>query len=125
MYSGFFEEDENGEELTFESFGQEQADATFVALLDLEDRFYAEFKDPPSEIQQVNVQNEYDNFRRYDYGYSAHVDEISNEEILLWKRNFPYLRVEGNFISDKAVPCNRETNLPSYDEEVLYQHIIG
>lgn len=70
-----------------------------IALKDLEDKLFVpvEIEQPPDAAEEVMT--EHDVYRDYVQssmaGYSAHTEEVTEEEILLWQRNFSYLHVRG------------------------------
>jgi hypothetical protein len=90
-----------------------------LALQCLEEKMYVpvEAKQPEEDV----IETEHDVYRDYMQstmvGYSAHTEEVTEEEILLWQRNFFYLQVRGEAMLEldpdfEENTSNAEDDLP-------------
>jgi hypothetical protein len=72
---------DNGCVFTFEDIAREETKKVNQSLNEIEEKLYGGTVDNEPCSKQ---EDDYDFYRRFDYGYAAHSDTVSNKEIIQW-----------------------------------------
>ena len=75
------DDDDQGCVFSFEDIAREETIRVSKSLNDLEDKLYGGTVQTDPDTRQ---EDEHDFYRRFDYGYAAHSDTVSNKEIIQW-----------------------------------------
>ena len=89
----------NNTDFHFDDFCKQETLLMSEALEKINDKLYSPIKpsiqdDTISESASKSTENYYNRYRGSE-GYSAHSDGVDDKEIIFWRSEFPYLRIEG------------------------------
>ena len=89
----------NNTDFHFDDFCKQETLLMSEALEIINNKLYSQIKpsiqdDSISESTIKGTENYYNRYRGSD-GYSAHSDGVDDKEVIFWRSEFPYLRIEG------------------------------